>query len=174
MKKHLLLLAVAVAALASCSNDETVAVNENSNPNEISFRAFGNGMTRAVDEHFNAANDQFGVTAFRQGETSSPYFDNVTFKTSDGSAAYASTSNKYYWPSSVNLDFYAYTPLSSEVGGSGSAAVTRSAYNTFVVTPGTDVPNQQTSFMQLLRTGVKLLCRLELLLPIKLVVLIPV
>lgn len=144
MKKNLLLLAVAVAALASCSNDETVAVNENSNPNEISFRAFGNGMTRAADEHFNAANDQFGVTAFHQGTTSGEgnvYFDNITFKTDNGSI-FASTSNKYYWPSSVNLDFYAYAPLSSEVGGSGSAAVTRSAYNTFVVTPGTDVPNQ--------------------------------
>lgn len=48
----------------------------------------------------------------------------------------------FNWPSSTNLDFYAYAPLSTEVGGSGSAAVTRNAYNNFTVTPGTDVPYQ--------------------------------
>ena len=141
MKKNLLILAVAAAALASCSSDETVQSAANSDANAISFRPLTTGMTRAADEHFNAANDQFGVTAFRKTETTNPYFDNVTFKTTDGST-FTSQSNKYYWPSSVNLDFYAYAPLPAEVGGSGSAAVTRGGYNTFTVTPGTDVPYQ--------------------------------
>lgn len=96
---------------------------------------------RGADEHFNAANDKFAVTAFRKGETTSPYFNNVTFKTTDGTT-FTSEDGKYYWPSSTNLDFYAYAPLSTEVGGSGSAAVTRNAYNNFTVTPGTDVPYQ--------------------------------
>ncbi len=136
--KKFFFFAVAAVALAACSNDETVEVNPG---NAISFRPLTSNVTRAADEHFNTANDQFGVTAFRQGQTSSAYFDNITFKTDDGST-FASTNNKYYWPSSTNLDFYAYAPLSSEVGGTGSAAVTRSAYNSFSVTPGTDVPNQ--------------------------------
>lgn len=144
--KKLFFFAAAALALASCSNDETVRTDATSSSNEISFRAFNGGMTRAADEHFNAANDQFGVTAMKQGTTTA-YFDNVTFKTSDGSEAYASTDNKYYWPSSVNLDFYAYAPLSTEVTVSNPAptvspAVTRTAYNNFTVTPGTDVPNQ--------------------------------
>ena len=142
MKKYLFILAAAALGFASCSNDDVVAENTGLNDaNTISFRPFANGMTRAADEHFNVANDQFAVTAFKQGQTSSPYFDNKTFKTTDGTT-FTSDGDKYYWPSSVNLDFYAYAPLSSEVGGSGSAAVTRTAYNNFTVTPGTDVPYQ--------------------------------
>jgi len=139
MKKRLFFFAAAALALAACSNDEVVEVNQG---DAISFRPVVSNVTRAANEHFNAANDQFGVTAFHQGETSSPYFDNVTFKGSGGPITFTSQSNKYYWPSSVNLDFYAYAPLSTEVGGSGSAAVARSDYNSFTVTPGTDVPNQ--------------------------------
>ena len=43
MKKKLLILAVAGLALASCSNDETVAVNES---DAISFRPLINNATR--------------------------------------------------------------------------------------------------------------------------------
>ena len=139
--KKLFFFAIAALGLAACSNDEVVQTNATSEANEISFRPLATGMTRAADEHFNVANDQFAATAFHKGTTSGAYFDNITFKTTDGTA-FNSQSSKYYWPSGYNLDFYAYAPLSSEVGGSGSAAVTRSAYNTFVVTPGTDVPNQ--------------------------------
>lgn len=140
MKKNLLILAGFLALCYSCSNDETIASQATSDANAISFRAQNSRITRAADEHFNAANDKFAVTAFRTPQTSNAYFDNSTFSTTDGSTF--TSENKYYWPSSVNLDFYAYAPLSSEVGGSGSAVVTRSAYNTFLVTPGTDVPNQ--------------------------------
>ena len=62
MKKNLFILAVAGLALASCSSDETVASQATSQANEISFRAFNNGMTRAAEAHFNVANDQFKVT----------------------------------------------------------------------------------------------------------------
>ena len=138
MKTKFFFLAVAAVALASCSNDETVEVNQGE---AISFRALTTNLTRAADETFSNANDQFGVTAFKKSQTTGAYFDDVVFKTTDGST-FVSQSNKYYWPSSTNLDFYAYAPLPTEVGGSGSAAVTRGGYNTFTVTPGTDVPNQ--------------------------------
>ncbi len=142
-KNNLLILAVAALGFAACTNDETTAVNEKlAESNEISFRALNNGLMRGADEHFDAANDQFAVTAFRKGETTSPYFNNVTFKTTDGATFTSGDGSKYYWPSSTNLDFYAYAPLSTEVGGSGSAAVTRNDYNNFTVTPGTAVPYQ--------------------------------
>ena len=136
-KNNLLILAVAALGFAACSNDETTAVNEKlAESNEISFRALNNGLMRGADEHFNVANDQFAVTAFRKGETTSPYFDNVTFKTTDGTT-FTSEGGKYYWPSSTNLDFYAYAPLNSE-----NAGVARSDYNSFSVTPGTTVASQ--------------------------------
>lgn len=136
-KNNLLILAVAALGFAACSSDETTAVNEKlAESNEISFRANVAGQMRAADEHFNVANDQFAVTAFKKGETSNPYFDNVTFKTTDGTT-FTSEDGKYYWPSSTNLDFYAYAPLNSENTG-----VTRSTYNSFSVTPGTTVASQ--------------------------------
>ena len=49
MKNKLLILAVAGLALASCSNDETVASQVNSGASEISFRTNVNGVTRAAD-----------------------------------------------------------------------------------------------------------------------------
>ena len=105
MKKKLFFLAVAGLVLASCSNDETVAVN---NGDAISFRPFSSGMTRAVDAHFNQVNDEFKVTAFPQGTTTTAYFSNVVFR-GDGTN-FTSTSQKYYWPSGTNLDFYAWAP----------------------------------------------------------------
>ena len=109
MKKKLLIFAVAGLALASCSSDETTASLATSEANEISFRPLMTGVTRAADAHFNAANDQFKVTAFPQGTTSTAYFSNVIFKTDDG-ATFTSTGGKYYWPSTTNLDFYAWAP----------------------------------------------------------------
>jgi len=136
MKKHLWILAVAALGLASCSNDDVVAENTGlSDANTISFRALNSGMTRAADEHFSTAGDKFGVTAFKKNDTTDPYFDNVTFSTTDGATFTSET--KHYWPSSTNLDFYAYAPLNSENTG-----VTRTAYNSFTVTPGTTVSSQ--------------------------------
>lgn len=149
--KKLFFFAAAALALASCSNDETVRTDATSSSNEISFRAFNGGMTRAADEHFNVANDQFCVTAFQRDQTAdaNAYFKDIIFKTTDGST-FTSQNNKYYWPSSVNLDFYAFAPLPSEVTTTDGASVARvqegdpavNTYNKFTVTPGTSVPNQ--------------------------------
>lgn len=137
MKKRITFFAFA-AALAfcySCSNDETVATNDNAASNEISFRALTNGTTRAYDIANAAALTSFNVTAFQTGTTTSPYIDNVTFT---GPDTYNS-SPKYYWPT-YNLDFYAWSAHSS--AGDGSTQINRSAYNTFTVTPTTDAATQ--------------------------------
>lgn len=139
MKKKLLILAVAGLALAACSSDETVASQATSEANAISFRALNTGLTRAADEHFHTPNDKFVVTAFTQGQTTNAYFSDVTF-TGDGTNFTSST--KYYWPSSSNLDFYAYAPLTTEVNNAGNAVVQSYGYNQFRVAPGTSVPDQ--------------------------------
>ena len=131
MKKKLLILAVAGLALASCSKDETIAVNEG---DAISFRPFSNGMTRAADAHFSTSGDAFKVTAFPNTTTTGAYFSNVVFSTTDGTT-FTSSANKYYWPAEDGkLDFYAWAP-STYVAGSGD-------YTSFGITPGTDIGNQ--------------------------------
>ena len=107
MKKNLLLLAVAVAALASCSNDETIAVN-NGNSNEISFRTLTTGVTRAnaagVRDGF-VETDYFNVYA-KHG--SSKYFQADFTKQSTG--GFTST-NKYYWPSDITSNNITFTAI---------------------------------------------------------------
>lgn len=132
MRKNLFILAAALAVCYSCSNDETVEVNQG---NAISFRPFIDRATRA-----SAASDvattnitSFEVTAFNHGGTTNPYINAVTFNGSGSPKVFTST-NKYYWPTN-NLDFYAWTVNSSESGITGQ--VSKSAYNSFVFTPAT-------------------------------------
>jgi len=118
MKKNLFILAVAGLALASCSSDETIATSQASN--EISFRPFVAGTTRA-------ANSAGVKSAFESGDiinvyanyTSSKYFqDNFT---SNGTTF--SSTNKYYWPADVvtnNLTFTAIWGATQKVNTPGN------------------------------------------------------
>lgn len=131
--KKFFFFAVAALALASCSNDETVEVNQGE---AISFRPLVNNMTRAasVAEVTTANLSSFTVNAM-EASTTNPYFSNAVYtKQSDGSFTCAA---KYYWPASESLDFYAYAPA-------GNSQVTYTDYKTFTVTPtaGTDPANQ--------------------------------
>ena len=115
MKKKLFFLAVAAVALASCSNDETIASQANSEANEISFRSYVSTPTRATytagvktGTTF-SANDEINVWATK-GTTPTAFFNNATFIYNTTSGF---TSNPvYYWPATVDastnkLDFYA-------------------------------------------------------------------
>lgn len=125
MKKKLLILAVAGLALASCSNDETVAVNQNDS-NAISFRPLMTGVTRAATDITASNLASFNVTAFTTGTNTSAYINDVTF-TKQLNGTYTSA-NKYYWPDG-NLDFYAYYWDNSLSG------ISKTDYRTFTVTP---------------------------------------
>lgn len=133
MKKQLFILAAAALALASCSNDETIAVNEGiADANTISFRPLTNNMTRATDASF-ANGTSFKVTAFPTGTTTGAYFDEVVFTASAGTT-FTST-NKYYWPAEDGkLDFYAWAPSTYEAGSND--------YTSFAITPGTTIGSQ--------------------------------
>ena len=109
MKKNLLLLAVAVAALASCSNDETVSQNTTNNqPKEIGFSAFATPNTRAaVDGTTFPTTLDMMVTAYQveaTGGSAGAYFDATPFKyqyaggSASGAGSYWGGDPAKYWP----------------------------------------------------------------------------
>ena len=114
MKKNLLILAVAGLALASCSNDETVAVNQNDS-NEISFRTLVDGTTRTAGPKAGGTNfvvgDVINVYAdwYDASATShSKYFQADFTKQSTGGFT---SSNKYYWPTFDTGDKLTFTAI---------------------------------------------------------------
>lgn len=153
MKKIYFFAALAAVALASCSNDETVAEYQG---DAISFRPFVNNVTRAASTYdVTSANSgltyaisKFKVTGILTG-SSTKYLDGVVY-TSDGSSSpvfyvdgTSATTNKYkneyYWPATETLDFFAYSYYDGgECLGTTSQIAEVSgddAYKTFTVTP---------------------------------------
>lgn len=134
MKKNLFILAVAGLALASCSSDETIASQATSQANEISFRPLVNNLTRGIDVNqtwLEGAGNGFKVRAtLTTGGTQ--YFPETQYTYSAGT--YTST-QKYYWPSSEALDFFAWAASGSDV------AHTVNTYK-FTVTPNSAAASQ--------------------------------
>lgn len=130
MKKRLFFLPMVAIMMAACSSNETIEVNENKG-DLISFRPIVKGVTRAADADLSSDGKSFNVEAFNTGTTSSPYFSNVTF-TKSGDTFTSAT--KYYWPTN-NLDFYAYSPISS-------GQFVKTDYKTFTITPSATVSEQ--------------------------------
>lgn len=110
MKKKLLILAVAGLALASCSNDQTVAVNQLSQEsNVIGFRPLNNGMTRAAEKSSFEATNTINVWCTKGA---SSYFNNVTFTYAAAGYSGFSSNPPYYWPTTIDdggnkVTFYA-------------------------------------------------------------------
>lgn len=125
MKKRITFFAFA-AALAfcySCSNDETVATNDNAASNEISFRALTNGVTRAADIDAGTGTNGlktigFYVTAAFTTATPTLYFADQHYKLASTSPdVWKPTDDNgtnwktIYWPDGSDvLDFHAYAP----------------------------------------------------------------
>ena len=117
--------------MAACSSNETIEVNENKG-DLISFRPIVKGVTRAADADLSSDGKSFNVEALNTGgSTTSPYFSNVTFTNSGGTFTSAT---KYYWPTN-NLDFYAYSPISS-------GQFVKTDFRTFTITPSATVSEQ--------------------------------
>ena len=116
--------------MAACSSNETIEVNENKG-DLISFRPIVKGVTRAADADLSSDATSFNVEAFNTGTTTSPYFSNVTF--TNTSSTFTSAT-KYYWPTN-NLDFYAYSPISS-------GQFVKTDFRTFTITPSATVSEQ--------------------------------
>lgn len=122
MKKKLLILAVAGLALASCSNDETVAVNQ-SGPEAISFRPNVNGVTRATAKTTWSTGDVLNVFAeYKVGSAdATKYFQTDFTKTVDGNFT---SEAKYYWPvmTGNKMTFSAFYGVTQSTTTAGSIA----------------------------------------------------
>lgn len=141
MKKSLFILATAAIALASCSNDKTVAINETLNDaNEISFRP----LIKKVMRTPNAA----GVkSAFESGDAISVYAEYKSSKyfqanfTSDGSTF--SSTNKYYWPSDVATNNVTFTAIWGSSLTTPALTIGSTAGNFTGYTPDAAAANQE-------------------------------
>lgn len=99
------------------------------------------GVTRANDQTQSALQQsgkgfyvtaKYNATASQEG--GSDYFDNAHYTYSTSSYT---CSDKYYWPGSGYLNFYAYAPAVK------SNEIYRSAYNTFTITPNETAAQQE-------------------------------
>lgn len=140
MKKNLFILAVAGLALASCSSDETIATSQASN--EISFRSFVAGTTRA-------ANSAGVKTAFDEGDAISvyaeykndKYFQDI-FTKQAGDAGFTST-NKHYWPSDVATNNVTFTAIWGSSLTSPALTIGSTAGNFTGYSPNTAAASQE-------------------------------
>ena len=144
MKKKLFFLPMVAIIMAACSSNETIEVNENKG-DLISFHPIVKGVTRAADADLTSDATSFNVVAFNTGTTTSPFFSNLTF--TNTSRTFTSAT-KYYWPTN-NLDFYAYSPITTNVEdvqkgalSNGNYQIVKTDYKTFTITPSNTVSEQ--------------------------------
>lgn len=139
-KNNLLILAVAALGFAACANDETTAVNEKlAESNAISFRANVNGLMRGADVNASTLQST-GFTVFANVASSGTnYFPETLFKWNSTTSTYNSD-NKYYWPSSGSLDFFAYA--NSKPVGHAEQMTHEALTKAFTVTPDEDAQYQ--------------------------------
>ncbi len=139
MKKNYWILAAAAVALAACSNDDTIAVNQGiEEANTINFSTIVEGQTRAAG--ITSSNLlSFYVTANRGSEI---YFGEAPVQFAKDSStdpvSYRSET-KYYWPSEGKLDFFAFAPATG-------TTITRTDSTRFSVTPAA-APASQEDFV---------------------------
>ncbi len=99
MKHTLYLLPLAAFALASCTNEDTIEVNQG---REISFRP---AMSSRASETTNANLQDFKASAFIGSDA---YFNQVTFSRN---GSFYTSAKDYLWPGDdTQIDFFAYAP----------------------------------------------------------------
>lgn len=99
MKKHLVLGALAVLALAACSKTETLEVNKG---NEISLSAVtGKNLTKAADGYCN--NNKPNDFVVWASSDSKLYFSEKTYTYDSGTSTYKGTSASYWPENPVNF-----------------------------------------------------------------------
>ena len=156
MKKSMFLVAIAATALASCTSDELVQVN---NGNEIKFAIAADNDSRAATVFCNAnLMPGFQVYAGYQNEGAWSTFieEDLITVLSDGKCTQSETR---YWPEKGTLDFYGLVNLNGDGYTLESASnlddqitwgVETPVVNDF--TPNTDV-TKQTDLLYAVATG---------------------
>lgn len=108
MMKKLFWAASVAFVLTSCSNDQEVSVN---NGRAIDFRS---AMNVRGSETTTANLSEIYVTALHNDAN---FFENVKFSKAEGGTTFESEI-KYYWPANnEKLNFFAYSPSLTELGG---------------------------------------------------------
>lgn len=156
MKKSMFLVAIAATALASCTSDELVQVN---NGNEIRFAIAADNDSRAATVFCNAnLMPGFQVYAGYQNEGAWSTFieEDLITVLSDGKCTQSETR---YWPEKGTLDFYGLVNLNGDGYTLESASnlddqITWGAETPVVndFTPNTDV-TKQTDLLYAVATG---------------------
>lgn len=125
MKKSLLMLGVAAAALASCTNEEVVNVAEN---RAIGFNSFVDNNTRAVTDLTTAGLTKFYVFGDYDKGASVAFSNTEVTGTSGGNYIPA---NPAYWQAGKTYEFGAYSNGNAKLGGVTftNGTLTISGYN---------------------------------------------
>lgn len=138
MKKTALFLSIATLALtmAACAEDEPLSHDSTiATTTGISFRPAMAGDTRAV-ETTNANLNDFNVTAIWGDKV---YFDQLQF--SRGSDNFFTSTPEYAWPGdNSEIDFYAYSPSTDELGADVTISTGGKTMDSF--SPAEDIADQ--------------------------------
>ena len=139
MKKSILMLGLAVAAMTSCTNDEVVEMNQN---NVIKFENFVNKGTRVVDNVTTSSLKKIYVFGYRENLVD-PVFNNQLFSfTGSGDV----TSSVFWVDDTYFFGAYADGGNGSEIATTGSGVPTVSftsggvlSFNDYVVDDAKDL-----------------------------------
>ena len=130
-KTYMIIMGAALLALAACSRDE---VKETAKEQAIDFRI-------AVDTRAEATTTDnigsFYVTAI--DGTGDLYFKDVMYSDTDNDDLFT-TAYPFFWPADGNLDFFAYSPGASELGG--SIAINKESKNLTSFTTASKIEDQ--------------------------------
>lgn len=137
---YLLMAGLAAISLASCSDDQTLDINEGS---AINFRP---SMGTRAQETTNANLSEIKVTAFLGENT---FFDKLTF--TKGEDGYFTSNPVYNWPGDdTSLSFYAYSPYNP----GGTITLTKDMKTMTGFSPAADI-SSQVDFITAVATGDK-------------------
>ncbi|WP_294788383.1 fimbrillin family protein, partial [Prevotella sp.] len=140
MKKQIMFMAMTAMLIASCSNDDVVSTNTG---RAIDFRtSVGTRGTETTTQNIN----NFFVTAI--DEAGANYFSNQEY-TKDGQ--FFTSSPLYYWPAGT-LNFYAYSPSATDLGGTLTINNTTKTLADF--SPATEIANQK-DFVTAIASGTR-------------------
>ena len=145
MTKKIFLFAMAAIAMASCSNDETLDINQGKG---IGFRISADKATRGIETKTDNLKEIY-VTAVDANDAN--LFKDLLF--SEGEGGIFSSNPLYYWPGDgSNLTFHAYAPAAEKIGATVTTGATNNKVENF--SPAEEI-NDQIDLVYVTATGNK-------------------
>lgn len=115
--KKIILSALALVALASCTKDETSTVVLSDTAATFTASTTTTRTTEVEDANGTittewAGDEQIGIFAYVTGTLATPIYNNVSY-TTDASGDLTADTEVIYYPQTASVDFYAYYPYST-------------------------------------------------------------